>query len=614
MTIQQATTNAAREASSVPALSGVRYSHTPDGIVKFEAGSKDNARGELLSNWTARFVEEIAVDDGSDAPRRSVLVRARQGDRTKQFVVDMARLPAVQQWILNGHGVSCAIAPRRDVQSHLLRAIQQASADMTRRTLFGHTGWREVDGQDVYLHGGGAIGLRESKEEFQVQLPQPLGPLRLPGAVTLFDERAAVQAAFGLLDLAPDTVTVAVFAAAWRAPLGGSRLTVWVTGPSGAGKSELSALAQQHYGPGFTADHLPAAWSGTGNALNEMAFLAKDMLLCIDDFVPRGSANAVKSLHGTAETVIRAQGNGAGRSRLTRDAQLGSVKPPRATLLGTGEDVPAGQSLRARMLVVDLGPTDLDFSGLTTAQHLARDGVFAAAMAGYIRWLAAHPERRGSVVETIEQLRQTLIGKAAHPRTATMAAEAALGWRTVLDYAHDRGALSEDEAEQLWRRVLSGLAKVAEQQAHQGRDADPVSRFLELISQSLSAGQAHLANRDGDAPGDAHRWGWERRGPALAQSPWRPKGERIGYIDGDDVLLLPDAAMAVVAGSPNCADPIAISGTSMAKRLSERGILRAGERAKRGTLTVRRTLEDRRQNVWLLSTTALGVNAAEAEN
>ncbi len=38
------------------------------------------------------------------------------------------------------------------------------------------------------------------------------------------------------------------------------------------GKSELSALVQQHWGAGLTARNLPGSWSGTGNALESLAY------------------------------------------------------------------------------------------------------------------------------------------------------------------------------------------------------------------------------------------------------------------------------------------------------------------------------------------------------
>jgi hypothetical protein len=58
------------------------------------------------------------------------------------------------------------------------------------------------------------------------------------------------------------------------------------------------------------------------------------------------------------------------------------------TIISTGEDTPRGQSLRARLLVRELGPGDLGWAALTLAQADAGAGLYAAALAGYLQWLA----------------------------------------------------------------------------------------------------------------------------------------------------------------------------------------------------------------------------------
>lgn len=332
--------------------------------------------------------------------------------------------------------------------------------------------------------------------------------------------------------------------------------------------------------------------------------LAKDMLLTVDDFVPKGPAGSVARLHATAEAVIRAQGNGAGRSRLDSDAQLRGSRPPRATLLASGEDVPAGQSLRGRMVIVDLGPRDLDFTALTAAQAAAREGVLAMAMAGYILWLAGHPERLSNIRPSVEAHRAGLLDLGSHRRTATLLAELALAWRTVLDYAMDCAALTVQEAEQYWSRIQAALIVAGQAQSDHDSDADPAARFTELVSAALASGRAHVADTTGLAPLHAQRWGW--RADTTSPPDWRAQGPRIGYVDGDNVYLLPDAVMKAIADGAT-ADPIAISQKTLSKRLHERGILLSAERSSRQTLVTRKTVEKRRVSVWHLLAHHLGV-------
>src|SRR6185436_13476176 len=112
----------------------------------------------------------------------------------------------------------------------------------------------------------------------------------------------------------------------------------------------LAALAQQHYGAGMDSRHLPASWSSTGNSLEGLAFAAADALLVVDDFAPGGTTADVARMHREADRLLRAQGNRSGRMRMRADATLRPPKPPRGIILSTGEDVPRGQSLRARLL------------------------------------------------------------------------------------------------------------------------------------------------------------------------------------------------------------------------------------------------------------------------
>src|SRR5262249_39092121 len=159
----------------------------------------------------------------------------------------------------------------------------------------------------------------------------------------------AIRESLRLLDIAPDVVTVPLLTAVFRSVLGDTDFSIHIAGPTGIGKTELAALVQQYFGSGLDARHLPGNWSSTGNALEGLAFVTKDALLVIDDFAPQASAADAFRLQREADRIFRAQGNRAGRLRMWADTTLRSPKHPRGLVLSTGEDVPLGQSLRARV-------------------------------------------------------------------------------------------------------------------------------------------------------------------------------------------------------------------------------------------------------------------------
>src|SRR5260370_42080221 len=110
----------------------------------------------------------------------------------------------------------------------------------------------------------------------------------------------------------------------------------------------------------MTRLHLPGAWSSTGNALEALAFQAKDTLFVIDDFAPQGSGTDVSRYHAAADRVFRAAGNHSGRGRLDSTAKLREPKPPRGLILSTGEDIPRGHSVRARLWILEVSKGAID--------------------------------------------------------------------------------------------------------------------------------------------------------------------------------------------------------------------------------------------------------------
>ena len=128
-------------------------------------------------------------------------------------------------------------------------------------------------------------------------------------------------------------MTVPVYCGLLRDVLGGCDTGIHLVGQTGAGKTELAALAQQHHGAEMGGRNLPGSWLSTDNALETLAFLAKDALLVVDDFCPTGSQYDIQAMHRKADRLFRGQGNAAGRGRLRSDGTLRATKPPRGMVL-----------------------------------------------------------------------------------------------------------------------------------------------------------------------------------------------------------------------------------------------------------------------------------------
>ena len=522
--------------------------------------------------------------------------------------MEYQQIVAAMNWVTDHLGAEAILEVGLSTRDHARAAIQYLSDSVARRSVFTHTGWRQVGGGAVYLHGGGGIGPDGPVAGLETRLDGGLTRFALPAPPDGDELREAVSASLALLDAAPARVAAALLAMVYRAPLGQVDFSGFLVGPSGAGKSELAALAQQHYGAAMDRLHLPASWSSTGNALEGVAFQAKDALLVIDDFAPTGTINDVQRLHREAERLLRAQGNASARMRMRADTTLRPPKPPRGLLLGTGEDVPRGQSLRARVLVIEVSPGDVRWNHFGRLQEQAARGTLAAATAGYLRWLA--PEHQGEserVQARFQELRQLAVGATAHRPTPDMIANLAIGFERFLQFAVHVGAIDAAQQQELWERGWRSLVELGEAQGDHIRSAEPTTRFLELLAAALASGDAHVAAPSGDAPESAVSWGWRQRtfGSGDHETErWEPQGYRIGWLSGPDLYLEPGASFAVCQRiGQTTAEPLTVNQTTLEKRLRERGLLVSVDK---GRLRVRvRGLEGKRRAVIHLASSTV---------
>jgi len=589
------------------------YKETQGGIVHL----RDTREGRVetpLTNFAARIVGNVAEDDGAEI-RRILEVRAVLKGRALTARLTPEKFVAMG-WPIELLGAGALVYPGQSAKDHTRAAIQILSEDTAERVIYAHTGWREHEGEMAYLHAGGAIGARGSVPNVEVALPGDLARIGLPEPPTGETLIAAIRASLNVASVAPEALTLPLLAATYRAALGGTDFSLFLVGPTGIGKSELAALGQQHYGATLDARHLPASWSSTANALEGLLFAGKDALVCVDDFAPGGNQADVQRMHRDAERVLRGQGNHAGRQRMTVDARLRVAKPSRALPLITGEDIPKGQSARARALILEVGPSDIRWPRLAVAQRQAADGVYAGAMAGFLRWVAGQygTIQANLAAETL-RLREVAAPSDAHPPTPGLVASLGAAWRLFLDFAVESGAITAASAEAAWRRCWLALGQAAAAQAQHQAASEPTARFLELLGSALGSGKAHVAAPNGTAPEGAKGWGWRSAVVGtgeFARQEWRPQGARIGWVEGADLYLDRDAALAEVQRLGQVTgDGLAITGQVLTKRLHERGLLASTDQA-RETLTVRRKLEGKQRRVLHFAAETI-VPAATAE-
>lgn len=543
-----------------------------------------------LSNFPAVITADIVKDDG-ESTTRAFKVHATVKGKPMDIIVNASDFPGMG-WVVESLGRNANVYP--NMKEHLRSAMQELSKESSEQYVYQHTGWTQIGGQPVYLHAGGGLGAAGPVPDLLIELDHVLSRFTLPDPPRGRELVRAIRASLGILDVAPDRVTIPIYCAIWRAVLGIVDVSIHLSGQTGSGKSQIAALAQQHFGAGLDAKHLPANWDSTANALQAICFHAKNALVVVDDFVPKGSASDVARIHREADRLLRAQGNHAGRQRMSADTRIRPPKTPRGLILSTGEDVPKGNSLRARLVVVEMDPQDMKWSLLTECQHHARSGLYSQAMAGFIQWIAPRLESIDQrIIDHLSSFREEWGDSGHHKRTPDNLANLSCGLEVFLDFCRDIGALTNQQAGLVWERSLVAFKEAAEAQDKEQSHAEPCAQFLDLVTAAFTSGQAHLVTRDGQMPDDAGMYGWSQ-----AMGDWRPQGAKIGWVEGEDIYLQWKAAFgAAQKVGREIGDPIPVSINTLGKRLAQRRLLASTE-AQREVNYVRKTCEGVRQCVW----------------
>jgi hypothetical protein len=256
--------------------------------------------------------------------------------------------------------------------------------------------------------------------------------------------------------------------------------------------------------------------------------------------------------------------------------------------------VPPGQSIRARLLIVEVGAGEVQQWALSACQRSGQEGLLAAAMGAFVVWLASrYDEVQKCMQRRVLEIRSLGQGGAGHARTPAAVAELQSGLEILLEFAEGVGAIGRTEKDELGRRGVRALGEMAGGQAKYQGAPDPAVRFMDLLQAALAGGRAHVADRQGKAPAEAAAaWGWQ---PGKSGRGWVPQGARIGWVAGSDLYLDPQAGYQVAQELAGV-ERMGVSQQALRHRLRERGLL-ASLDAGRGMLQVRRTLGGRPRQV-----------------
>jgi DNA primase len=553
-----------RQAEGSSSCRGEAYVVLDSGMYRRVISPAGEESLEPLSNFTAKIEQENLKDNGQDIEREFRISGMESGVPFPTARVKSSEYCRMD-WVLRDWGTRAILDAGALRREHLRAAIQYSSSDIERRTIYTHTGWRDLDGRRTFLSASGALGAAG----VEVELDRDLQLYALPDPAE--NVPAALRASLDFLKVAPLRVTAPLWASIWLAPIRDevlSAFTLWLYGVTGTMKSTLAALLLNHYGPGFDDKHLPGSFTDTANRLEHKAFVIKDAPFVIDDYAPQKDLRTHSEYVRSAQRLIRGTGNQTGRGRLQADASARSTYYPRSLLIITGEDLPESESILARMFVVDVEKRDVNRQRLTALQYQRE--LLSHAMSAYLQYLSQDwAELTRTARQNWHKYREWALRDSVHLRLPEAIACLGTGFNMGLRFALHMGVISREEGREMMQAAMDALLESAQRMRERIAAEKPEEMFITTLRELLAQGKILLRSRDG----------LENLGGP------EERAEMLGWFDADRIFLLPDACYTRVARHYRDRGSVfPVRESTLRKNLKEAGLIQEKNRRYTETL------------------------------
>lgn len=485
--------------------------------------TKDGRITVRLCNFSGEIVEENIIDDGREIIHLYMIEGKLRGKQPLPKMEVPANNFAGMGWV-HKWGTRAILEPGQTIKDYCRHAIQSESRDVKTMTHYGHTGWREVNGEMVYLHANGAIGVDTG---ISVRLSRELQRYRFPVPPPMPDNaEPSLRASLALLDIGDRTVTLPLWCGVYLAPLTSlisqkPNFSLYAYGNSGTYKTSVAILFLSHFGE-FNGIECLSNLDDSIGILEKRSFILKDTLHVVDDFHPSHRKNDALGAEHIVQRLIRGYSNRTARGRLNPDMTERGRYEPRGMLLLTAEELPTLESTLARVAVIEFGERSIDIGRLTDMQGKAP--LLAQAMGSYIRWVK---ENMAAIVsafpERFQALRTRAASEGSHRKLPEQVAFLGFALETALNFFTEKKILSDSQAKELVDEGWSTFGSLAAKQQQRIKDDDPIQLFTDVISTLLIQHNARLDCMSAT-------------GVAIGA------GDRIGWYDSSYLYLLPTAA------------------------------------------------------------------------
>lgn len=543
-----------------------------------------------LCNFQAQIDSEIYRDDGLIARREFVISGSTQDGVNLPPIVVPAKEFDSLQFLRREWGAKVAVAPKHTLRCEVPNAIIALSPSHQQRTIYSHTGFRNINGVWCYLHAGGAIG---GPPGVEVELERELARYRLPAP----GDAEAARASLNFLKVGSARLTVPLLAFAYLAPIADNDLfkidfLLWLYGRTGEFKSTIAALLLCHFGY-FDRTTLPGSWLSTANALEQSSHALKDCLYVVDDFNPPSDPREAFEMRAKAGRLIYQVGNRSGRGRLAPDLTRRPTYYPRGLIISTGEMMLPGQrqSATARCLAIkiDRQKVTVNRDLLTRAQ--AERGLYAQAMSAYIAKIVPKYEETLELAYGLFLNYRNYFQGTGHARVPEVMAWLMVGFELFLHYQTEMGVINPDESDEKLEDAWKVLEHLGKEHARQIDSERPSQMFVEVLRELFIQGRIYVEDVEGGPPRLLKAQGWQGVEPTK-------NAEFLGWCDRSYLFILPETTIRVVKEAiQRQGGYLALGKNDLLATLSKEGII---ERDKHGRNTPVKKIRGSSQRViWL---------------
>ncbi len=452
-----------------------------------------------LCNFIAWPIAEEVLDDGDDS-RRQYRIKGKlsNGHNLPEIKVTAEDFEGLK-WVSQQWGLKTIVKSGQGYKDRIREAIQHLAANLEQKTIYVHTGWRNIGGKWVYLHAGGAIG----SDAVTVDLS---GAGTVLQNYDLTDRKSGHDAGAAFKEFMKVAVPRVIFpligavalAPCWEMVRKSVKIdfALFLVGRTGSGKSSLAALALNFFGD-FDTSSFPANFRQTANSFEKTAFTVKDALLVVDDYFPAQTRKERDALKSMAQSLCRGYGDGAARVRMRSDMTIRAGYRPRGLAVCTGEErAEIGESGSARFVYLDIGRDDVRYEDVYLPLWGKREAL-RGWMREYLAWIAeSWDELEKSLPEQYQQVSDYIGNMIDGGRVQTSAAKLLIGVWLSLQFMQVRGWMTEEEAKQAADEAKAGIMAAARANMDELAEEKPTKQFLSALAELIASGTIRITDID----------------------------------------------------------------------------------------------------------------------